>query len=571
MPNTQTEPEVIDTTSGSTESNKINLSPEEVKNIANHSSVTTGEIEEEELEPNLESTSLSVDDPPFFGENNPLFRIFAALVITGALAIAVLFVWSFWGKITGENNIVSEKTQKTEDLNSSPKINPINRYRAKLALINQDGDLQPKPEPKPEPRPEPKPEPRLEPRPEPRSQPRPEKQVIANPLDQWATLSQLGTTTGDSLTAQNNLQAQQQIAASQIDQNNPIQNVAKESSTDTDKNISNNLERQINKGQVGLIASVSIGQNALSDETKVEREFDKLSPGARDLLSEPDNSYLLSKREQFKQQDRAISSQLKYLSNLGTSFGAQPQTASLVSTTNINQDSLLPNNSSKSLSNSFSASSTKNVPLGSVVAGVMSTPVIWSAGVDLSQTRATINLSEPLLAEDGSVALSANSSIIVEVKSVNDNGLVILNAIAVSYQDSQGGLKQQPLPPGALLIRGEKNQPLITESTLDSGGTILGQDLLIGALGAGERGFEVLNEPSARTVVSDDGFFRSTENRDASLINGAAEGVFSTEKERLDKRDDRIIDEELARTKIYQVKADTPVSIYVNSFLDITQ
>ena len=81
-----------------------------------------------------------------------------------------------------------------------------------------------------------------------------------------------------------------------------------------------------------------------------------------------------------------------------------------------------------------------------------------------------------------------------------------------------------------------------------------------------------MNEPSDRTVTQDDDFFRSTTSRDdASLATGAAEGVFSTTKERLEDRSDQIIEEQSNRSKIYQIEAGTPISIYVNSFLEISK
>jgi len=228
------------------------------------------------------------------------------------------------------------------------------------------------------------------------------------------------------------------------------------------------------------------------------------------------------------------------------------------------------------------------IPFGTTTTGEVSTSVVWSEGIDANQTRATINLNEPLLSDDGSVAVKANSSLIVEVKQITNNGLTILEAIAISYENSQGKLVQEALPSGAILVKGEDSQALIAEKSSDSGGTLLGQDLLISSLAAGARGFEVLNEPESNSIsfdqsfdsddddFDDDAFFRSasssfdqTEDRDPSLLNGAGEGAFSAARERLEDRSERIEEEELARTPIYQVEAGTPVSIYVNSFLEI--
>jgi hypothetical protein len=211
----------------------------------------------------------------------------------------------------------------------------------------------------------------------------------------------------------------------------------------------------------------------------------------------------------------------------------------------------------------------KQVPLGATSLGEVSSSIIWSEGIDPGQSRGVINLTEPLLASDGSIALEANSSLIVEVEDVNTSGLTYLNVVAVSYENSQGILKQELLPPGAIVIRGEDNGPLVSEQTIDPGGTVLGQDVLIGLLGAGAKGFEELNQPDEDTTISDDLVVRTSSDRDPSLLNGAAEGVFSTTKERLEERSDQIIERELALLPIYHLEAGEEVTIFVNSFLEI--
>ena len=566
MMNTQEQPEVINTSS-SDDSSNANLSPEETQQIAHRSS---GLIPEEDNErPILEDQHLLVQKRKIVSEDNPLFRIFTALMITSVLAIAVLFVWSFWSKITGENHLNQKKQQQNLVTHQQPQENSEDRYKTELALINQDSDLKPEPEPKSEPKPEPTP------RPAPRSRPVSTREPkLINPLDQWATLSQLGTTTGDSLTksldtapsfqggervtAQSNLQDLQQkfnVSSSSVPK------VSNSNEIDSSKPFAENLDNRINHEEVAKISSVSLGS---LPQTKTEREFTHLSPQVKDLVSQrPDNSFLLRKKEQWMQQDDSIASQLNHLSNLGTS-------SSFASTT-VNQNSSNPDRS-RSYSNNkiddyLEPNREKNVPLGAVASGKLSTTIIWSDSLDPDKTTATINLSEPLVADDGSVALRANSKIICSVESIADNGLTILNALAIDYKDSQGQSQQQPLPPDAILIRGESNEPLIAETVSTRSGTVLGQDVLTGLLGAGERGFELLNQQGNRTVVSDDGFFRSSVN--PSFIKGAAEGIFSSAKKRLEEHSDEVINQAISRTKIYQIEAGTPISIYVNSFLPI--
>lgn len=113
MSDTQIEPEIIDTTSVSSDSEELNLSPEEVENIANYK-LEAHPIEEEELEPEYDPTSLYREDNS--PEKNLLFRIFAALIVAGTFAIAVLFIWSFWTKVSTTNIAQEQKKHLSDDI-----------------------------------------------------------------------------------------------------------------------------------------------------------------------------------------------------------------------------------------------------------------------------------------------------------------------------------------------------------------------------------------------------------------------------------------------------------------------
>ncbi len=195
-----------------------------------------------------------------------------------------------------------------------------------------------------------------------------------------------------------------------------------------------------------------------------------------------------------------------------------------------------------------------------------------------------------MLSGDGSIALDAGTTLIVQVKSIQNSGLSELEAIAISYVDSSGVLKQEPIPPGTISIKGEGNSPLIADRANGNSGSQLGQDILTGVLGGGERGFEILNErdndygygvaaqfdpdnpdEEFEEVYSSGSIVRSRRSEDASLLTGAAEGVFETTKKRLEERSEQIIEDRAAETPIYQISAGTEVSIFVNSFLGINQ
>jgi|GEM_PF-6987302 len=384
------------------------------------------------------------------------------------------------------------------------------------------------------------------------------------------------------------------------------------------------LDNAIDNGEIAKVASVSIGGLGLKEETKVEQNaFDANSPAVVRLLSEqrtptPTDSYLERKKKQYEEEDRLTQlentgvasiysltaeenirdyQQQKLVSNSVSRDLSASTKAKYSEAIDKNEESFLErkkkefaerdrldelsSTSSSTLANQTTArlpddpaqalpkSSVKQVPLGAVSEGEISTTIVWSRGVDSTQARGSINLTEPLLADDGSVALEANSSLIVEIGGIASNGLALLNVIAVSYEDPQGKLKQELLPPGAISINGKDNGPLLAQQTEDSGSTFFGQDVLIGLLGAGERGFEALNEPNDSTTISNDVVVRTSSSNNTSLANGAAEGVFATTKDRLEDRSDLILSEQQGRTPIYHLEAGQTVSIFVNSFLEI--
>ncbi|WP_036486849.1 hypothetical protein [Myxosarcina sp. GI1] len=519
-------------------------------NEASNSNEATSLIDEKELYKSNNSA---------LGAGNPLFRVFAALLVTGSLALAVIFLWSFWIKITGGSSKPNKATEETEEeapeaAAATEESSEEDRLRAQLAFIEQERAVtseptptQPEPEPTPQPTPEPAPQPAsTQPTPEPvaRYRPTPEPQPIeTNPLDDWAILASLGATEPNSSSealkaaTQTNDIEESQIAVRTTPSNpqsqseiykNDIQPVSSQSDNTNTEQLS-----PTEPVEIARIASLTIGsgQLASTSPSKSELYSQSLSPASKKTIS------------------TGYANKLNNLANSGTT-------------------------SSSSTPTSFQSSSQiKTVPLGTSVSGTVATNIVWSNNTASNRTRATLTLTEPLTNQQGEIALPTGSNLIVEVAQIDSNGMTLLDAIAVSYVDKQGQFRQQAVTPGTLLVRGESHQPLIAEAIGDSGGTVLGQDLLIGALGAGDRGFEVLNEPTEQTIVRDDNFygssFRSSTRRDRSLVNGALEGAFSTTKERLEARSDRLVEEEIARSKIYQIEAGTPVSIYVNSFLQI--
>ena len=175
---------------------------------------------------------------------------------------------------------------------------------------------------------------------------------------------------------------------------------------------------------------------------------------------------------------------------------------------------------------------TQPVALASIAKAKLTTPLVWTDDSLPEETRGTVTLIEPLRADDGNIALPVNSSLIVEVASGAENGLISLEAIAIVYQDNSGEFRQQQIPPKTLLIRDENNTPLEVEAQkLDDNSPSI--NVLNSALKAGSSALP----REART------FLKDTLNRSSR---------------RYDSQD-----------SIYQINAETLVSVYVNSLLTL--
>lgn len=567
------------------QSHDESLSSETIKNLALSAS---GLNPQKENDSQPEDTKL-VDDQflysssktrSFFDSNNPLFRIISALVLTGTLGISVIFLWSFWGKVTGGGNNVVENQPSTQPRpvsNSPPDVDSEDNLKAELALIDQEkAKLRLKELKKEEPEPEtvkPKPRPprsRPSPQPQPQSTAQPEVETI-NPLDEWASLSQLGASWGDSLLAQEQLIAESSPQIdSRLNQQNESQLASSPSQSNEQLRTANNpnsvpqTKSLDTQDEIAKIASVTIGAGQLS-QPYTEQSNLQDTPGTKEILLSGYN--YTSPPPYVPQQQQETSS----------SNEDHPLEASEVRSPSNEDESAFSSRQAEdierieTLDNNGTTSNTtvKSVPLGTTVSGLVTTPIVWSEDLESHRTRATITLDEPLQTREGQIALPTGSNLIVEVAYVASNGLATLDAIAVSYINSQGKFVQQQIPDSTFIIHGENSEPLIAEAIGDNGGTSLSQDVLLGVLGAGERGFEVLNQPDQQTTVSSDDFVSTSTSNDASLVNGALEGAFSVTKERLEERSDTITSEAAARTKIYQIKPDTLVSIYVNSFLEL--
>ncbi|MEG4312930.1 MULTISPECIES: hypothetical protein [unclassified Microcoleus] len=224
---------------------------------------------------------------------------------------------------------------------------------------------------------------------------------------------------------------------------------------------------------------------------------------------------------------------------------------------------------------SSSTSQTAQVPLGTTANGVVSVPLLWDEGSGKQlYDKFAVTLTDNVTATDGSIAFRKGTVVIAKASTVSKtNRMVQATAVALVYSDRNGQIKQQPIPEGAILIAGEGGGPLIASGYFDPGNDIAGQDILTAVLSGVGRVGQVFAEPKVRSSSSISGRFggstTTVESRDPQIWSAVLDGFFSPLAKRMESRSDRATEELLNRPNVAVVNKGTPVSITVNSFLNI--
>ena len=216
------------------------------------------------------------------------------------------------------------------------------------------------------------------------------------------------------------------------------------------------------------------------------------------------------------------------------------------------------------------------VQIGTSAEASVLVPIIWNEE-DNNQERFAVELQEDVLSIDKRVALAKGTILITEIHSVSKiNKLVKQSVVAVVYKDSAGRIQQKTIPKNTILIRGEKNKPLLAKSISDKGKAIAQQDILIGLLGAAGRAGEVFNQNQSQssTVISNNSFSSQTFNtkaRKPNLLAAAVEGFFKPMSQRLSQRANKASNEIMNRPDVAVVPAGTKVSVVFSNLFEVRE
>ncbi|MFB2879338.1 TrbI/VirB10 family protein [Floridanema aerugineum] len=217
------------------------------------------------------------------------------------------------------------------------------------------------------------------------------------------------------------------------------------------------------------------------------------------------------------------------------------------------------------------------IQIGTLAQAKVLVPMIWTTEKSANSGRFAVELEEDVLSTDNRIAFPKGSILITEVDSVSsDNKLVNQTVVAVVYPDSYGQIRQQQVPRNSILIRGENGNPLIAKGMGNPGSEIARQDILIGLLGAAGRAAQVVNQNQSQsaTMISSGGFSSqtiTTTAREPNILAAAMEGFFRPMSQRLTQRADRTTQEISQRTPVAVVPQGTKVSVFFNTFFQVTR
>jgi Bacterial conjugation TrbI-like protein len=213
----------------------------------------------------------------------------------------------------------------------------------------------------------------------------------------------------------------------------------------------------------------------------------------------------------------------------------------------------------------------RSVVTGSTAQGLLSTPVVWeggrrgaqgdadNAGAVDDEDRFIIQLTSALKASDGSEALAVGTPLVVKVRSVSGSGTLKLSAVAV-IMDGQ----ETQIPPGSISIRAASGGPLTARNMQDRGGEIASSDAGIFALAGISKAASLFTRAQSTTTSNGFNSVTSTQNPAPDILAGVLEGGTSAIINQIQARNERAIQESLARPDLWMLAAGTSVQVFVN-------
>lgn len=220
---------------------------------------------------------------------------------------------------------------------------------------------------------------------------------------------------------------------------------------------------------------------------------------------------------------------------------------------------------------SGSPSSVTTITPGTTAAATLSTPIVWDQDLAQNQQpqRFGIQLTQPLLAADGSEALPAGSQMIAQVDTVSGSGLVQLSVQAV-IEPSASGNRLVNVPAGAISIQGKGGNPLLAQNYHHNGSGLGGLNRQVAIIGALGKVGELLNRPSNSSTVSSP-YISSTSvsNGNTNILGGLLEGGFGALQRQVTEQDQQEVKDILKRPNVWYVSAGQVLQVFANSSFEV--
>lgn len=208
---------------------------------------------------------------------------------------------------------------------------------------------------------------------------------------------------------------------------------------------------------------------------------------------------------------------------------------------------------------------------GSTAAATLNTPIVWAEDIQQKQAQQfTVQLDEPLLGSDGSVALPAGTELVAQVDAVSDSGMVQLSVVSVVTPTTAGSQIVQ-VPPGSLTITGEGGNPVMADNINRERGRF-GKDLMVALTGALGQTGKLLNRPQSESVTSTPSLSSSNITNGKTDIGGALlEGAFGAVQQQLTDRNQQSAESNRNRAKVWRVPAGKQLQVQTNSMFEVTR
>ncbi|MUG93833.1 hypothetical protein F7734_16000 [Scytonema sp. UIC 10036] len=189
-----------------------------------------------------------------------------------------------------------------------------------------------------------------------------------------------------------------------------------------------------------------------------------------------------------------------------------------------------------------------------------------------------VQLREALKAEDGSEVIPANAELHTKIRSISEGGLVDLNVDKVVWQDN-GDRVEKSVPQDALIISGAGGKPPVATQYSGGGGSSIGRDALMFALGGAQKAGELINRPKEKcerdtyydndangnpTILRYGSRYCFNSNSDPDLLAGVLDGGMRSVVPEVMRRSQQAQSQKAQRTNIWWIPAGTKMEVRVN-------